>query len=40
VESLNDVLWWDTDSRDEKFGTRLDNNVNEFIELSLGVIVA
>lgn len=40
VELLNNVLGWDTDGGDEETSTRVDDNVNEGIELSLGVIVA
>jgi hypothetical protein len=34
------MLGWDTDSRDEEFGARIDDDIDEFVELALGVIVA
>lgn len=40
VELLHDVLWWDTDGRDEETGAGLDCNVNQLVELALGVVVA
>lgn len=40
VELVNDSLWWDTDGGDEELGTRLNNNIDELVELALGVIVA
>ena len=40
VELVDNSLWWDTDGGNEKFSTRLDNNIDELIELALGVIVA
>jgi len=39
VELVDDGLWWDTDGRDEELGARLDDNVDELVELALGVIV-
>lgn len=40
MEFLDDVLWWDTDGRNEKSRAGLDDNIGKLIELSLGVIVA
>lgn len=40
VELLDNGLGGDTDGADEKLSTALDNNVDEFIKLSLGVVVA
>lgn len=40
LELLDDVLGGDTDGRDEELGAGLDDNVDELIELALGVIVA
>lgn len=40
VEPLDDVLWWDTDGRDEDLCTALNNDINELVELALRVIVA
>lgn len=40
VELLHNVLWWDTDGRDEETGAGLDCNVNQLVELALGVVVA
>lgn len=40
VESVDDVLGRDTDSRDEELGARFDDDVDELVELALGVIVA
>src|ERR1700760_3505525 len=40
VKLINDSLWWDTNSRDEKFGARFNNNINELAKLALGVVVA
>lgn len=40
VEFLDDVLWWDTDGRDEKTGAGFDGDVDELVELALGVVVA
>ena len=40
VEFLNNMLWWDTDGRDKELSTRLNDNVNELVKLTLGVIVA
>jgi hypothetical protein len=34
------MLRWDTDGGYEKLGTTVDNDINEFVELALGVIVA
>jgi len=40
VELVNDGLGWDTNGRDEETGARLDDDVDEVIELALGVVVA
>lgn len=40
VELVDDSLWWDTDGGDEELGARLDNDIDELVELTLGVIVA
>lgn len=40
MESLNDMCRWDPDGGDEKTSTAIDDNSNQLIELSLGVIVA
>ena len=40
VELVDDGLGGDTDGRDKQLGAGLDNNVDELIELALGVIVA
>lgn len=39
VEPLDDVLWWDTDGTDEELGLLLDNDVDQLVELTLGVVV-
>ena len=40
VKTVDNVAGRDTDSRDEKLRTTLDDNVDQFVELTLGVIVA
>lgn len=40
VELLNNVLGGHTDSTDEEFGATLDDDINELVELSLGVVMA
>lgn len=40
LQLLDDMLGGDTDGRDEQLGTRLDDDVDELVELALGVIVA
>lgn len=40
VELVDNRLWWDTDGGNEKLSTGLDNNIDELVELALGVIVA
>lgn len=40
VQSVNDMLWWHTDGRDEQLGAALDNNGDQLVKLSLGVVVA
>ena len=40
VELLDDVLGWNTDSTDEEFGSALNDDINKFVELSLGVVMA
>ena len=39
VELVNDKPGWDTDSRDEQAGLLLDNDIDQVVELSLGVVV-
>lgn len=40
VDALNDVLGGHTDGRDEELAARVDDDVDELIELALGVVVA
>lgn len=40
VQTIDDVLRWHTYSRDEEFGAGFDDDVYEFVELALGVVVA
>lgn len=40
VQAVDDVLGGDTDGRDEELGTGLDDDVDELVELALGVVVA
>lgn len=40
VESLDDVLGGNTDGGNEELGTALDDDVDQLIELTLGVVVA
>ena len=40
VELVDNSLWWDTDGGNEKLSAGLDNNIDELVELALGVIVA
>ena len=39
VKFVNNVLWRNTDSRDEELSAALDNNVDKFIQLSFGVVI-
>lgn len=40
VELLDDRLGGNTDSGDEELGAAVDDDVNELVELALGVVVA
>jgi hypothetical protein len=40
VETLDNVLGWDTDGGDEEPGAGVDDDVDQLIELTLGVVVA
>jgi hypothetical protein len=40
VESVDDMFRWDTDGGDEKFGTAVDDDADELVELAFCVIVA
>lgn len=40
VQTVDNSLGWDTDSRDEELSARVDDNRDELIELALGVVVA
>lgn len=40
VELLDNVLGWYTNGGDEKTGLGIDNDVDELVELALGVVVA
>lgn len=40
VQLLDNVLGWYTDGRDEKLTARLDDSINQSVQLALGVIVA
>lgn len=40
VESVDDSLRGDTDSGDEELSAALDDDVDKFVELALGVVVA
>jgi hypothetical protein len=40
VQLLNDVLRGDADGRDEELGAGLDDDVDQLVELALGVVVA
>ena len=40
VQSVDNMLWWDTDCRDEEFGARVDDDAYEFVELALRIVVA
>jgi len=39
METVDHGLGWDTDGRDEEAGARLDDDVDELVELALGVVV-
>ena len=39
VESLNDLLWWGTDGGDKERDFFCDDDVDELIELALGVVI-
>ena len=40
VQPVDDMLGRDTDGGDEEFGSRFDDDIDELVELALGVIVA
>jgi hypothetical protein len=40
VELLDDVLGGYTDGADEELGARVNDDINELVELALGIIVA
>ena len=40
VQLIDNLLGWDADGGDEETGAGLDDNVGEFAELALGVVVA
>lgn len=40
MQSVDDVFGGNTDCRDEQLSTALNNNSNQLVKLSLGVIVA
>ena len=40
MKLLDNVLWWYTNGADEESGTRVDDNVNQIVQLALGVVVA
>jgi hypothetical protein len=40
VEAVDDGLGWDADGGDEELGPGLDHDVDELVELALGVVVA
>ena len=40
MQLLDDGLGWYADSADEELGTGVDDDVDEFVELALGVVVA
>jgi hypothetical protein len=40
VESVNDVLWGDTDGGDEELRAAVDDDVDELVKLALGVVIA
>jgi hypothetical protein len=40
VELLDDGFGWDTDGADEELSTRVDDDINELVELAFGVVVA
>lgn len=40
MESVNDMLGRDADGGDEEFGTAVDDDVNQLVELAFGIIVA
>lgn len=40
VESVDNSLGWDTNGRHEEFGTALNDDFNELVQFTLGVVVA
>lgn len=40
MNTFDDMLRWHTNSRDEEFGSAVDDDIDKLIELTLGVIVA
>jgi hypothetical protein len=40
VESVDDMLWGDTNGRNEQLCSALNNNGNELVQLALGIIIA
>ena len=40
MELVDNSLWWHTNGGNKKLSTGLDNNIDELIELALGVIIA
>lgn len=40
MQFIDDCFGWDTNSGNEEFGARVDDNVGELTKLALGVVVA
>lgn len=40
VQFLDNVLWWNSNSRNEKGGLGVDDDVDELVEFALGVVIA
>lgn len=40
VQLVDDLLWWDADGGDEELSAGVDDDVDQFAELALGVVVA
>ena len=40
MELVDDGFWWDADGGDEEACARLNDDVDEFVELAFGVVVA
>lgn len=40
MQTVNDMLWWDTNSRDKEAGFAFDDNINKLVQLALRVVVA